>query len=152
VKKRKENITGPPQMAKQKSERKQTKNKKVRREKNKVLSERTNSKFPFVDMCIDYFRNKFFFFEGGHEPSCTFRQNKHFLAKPLLDEEHELLLALVSHFHIFDELTELDRSILSQKESLPSFGQKVDKVTIMSRTDVRQPRMRRVHVGRYGCI
>ena len=44
------------------------------------------------------------------------------LAEPLFDEEHELLLAFVSHLHVFDELTELYRSIVGQQERFPCFG------------------------------
>ena len=37
-----------------------------------------------------------------------------FLAEPLLDEEHELFLALVSHFHVFNQLAELHEAVVSQ--------------------------------------
>jgi len=71
------------------------------------------------------------------------------LSETLLDEEHELLLALVGHFHVFDELSELQRSVVRQQERFARFGQKVDEVAVVARADVRQTRVGRVHVGRY---
>jgi hypothetical protein len=71
-----------------------------------------------------------------------------FLSEPLLDEEHELLFALVGHFHVFNELTELHQTVVSQKKCLTSFGQKVDKIAVVTWTDVRQSRVRRIDIGR----
>lgn len=71
-----------------------------------------------------------------------------YLSEPLLDEEHELLFALVGHFHVFNELAELHQTVVSQKERLTSFGQKVDKIAVVTWTDVRQSRVRRIDIGR----
>ena len=70
------------------------------------------------------------------------------LAEALLHEEHELLLALVRHLHVLDELRELERPVLSQSERLAGLRQEIDKVAVMARTDVRQSRVRRIDVRR----
>ena len=74
------------------------------------------------------------------------------LAESLLDEEHELLLALVGDFHVFDELSKLQRSVVGQEEGFARFGQEVDEVAVVARADVGQPRVRRVDVGGDGRV
>ena len=70
------------------------------------------------------------------------------LPEPLLDEEHELLLAFVGHFHVFYQLAELHQSVVGQQERLAGFSQKVDKVAVMAWANVRQSRVCRIDVGR----
>lgn len=76
--------------------------------------------------------------ERGDKKGLRDSDDWRYLSEPLLDEEHELLFALVGHFHVFNELAELHQTVVSQKERLTSFGQKVDKIAVVTWTDVRQ--------------
>ena len=61
-------------------------------------------------------------FERRRQILASFARVDFALAEPLLDEEHELLLSFVSHLHVFDELAELNRSIVGQQERFTCFG------------------------------
>lgn len=69
------------------------------------------------------------------------------LSKTLLNQKHKLLFSFVGHFHVLDELAELNRAILSQQERFTGLGQKVDEVTVVAWANVRQARVGCVNVG-----
>ena len=59
-------------------------------------------------------------------------------AKPFSDKAHELFLSFIRHFHILDQLRELNVPVGRQKESLLRLGQEVYEVGIVSRGNVGQ--------------
>lgn len=70
----------------------------------------------------------------------------------LLDQEHELLLALVGNLHVVDELRELRVAVVREEKGLARLAEELDEITVVPGADVRQPRVRRVDVGRDGGI
>lgn len=57
-------------------------------------------------------------------------------AKPLPDEHHELLLALVDLLQVVDELCELDVSVMCHEEGLACLAQELDELSVVPRADV----------------
>lgn len=60
----------------------------------------------------------------------------------LLDETHELLLPLVGHLHVLEELSKLERAVGGEHERLAGLGEELDEVPVVAGRDVREPRVR----------
>lgn len=95
-------------------------------------------------------RPTLFWYSSGRYDNCASRERRtkgYELSETLLNEKHELLFPFVGHFHVLDELAELNRAILSQQERFTGLGQKVDEVTVVAWANVRQARVGCVNVG-----
>ena len=64
------------------------------------------------------------------------------LPEPVPDEGYELLLALVGHAHVVQELPELPVAPLGQPERLAGLAQELDELCVVARGDVAQPGVR----------
>lgn len=67
-------------------------------------------------------------------------------AEPLLHQKHQLLLPLVRHLHVLDQLRELRVPVVRQHERVARLRQEVYEVAVVARRYVREPRVRRVDV------
>ena len=74
------------------------------------------------------------------------------LPKLFFDQADQFLLALVGHFHVLNQLGELDRPLGRQEKSVFGLGQKVDELGVVSGRDTAQLGVGRRHVGGDGGV
>jgi hypothetical protein len=72
------------------------------------------------------------------------------LTETFLDETDELLFALVSQLHVFDELAKLNGPVVGHHESVPGLQEEVDELGVVPRRNAAQPGVSRGDVGSHG--
>lgn len=68
------------------------------------------------------------------------------------DERDELLLSLVRHPHVVDELRELPLPVPGQHERLPGLGEEVDELGVVAGGDGREAGVGGGHEGGHGGV